>query len=112
MSELLSLVVKEMEQHHATDLKVLDFKGVSPDYDYFVIGTVSNVRLAWALVDYVQEALEEQGYSVRKIEGDRQSTWILIDCFEVVIHLFSSEDRAMYGLDKLWADRPTIKVEL
>ncbi len=109
MSDLLKLIVKELDVHHATAIKALDFRAISADYDYFVIASTSNVRLAWSLIDYLEEALANAGYTIRKVEGDKQSTWILIDCYEVIIHLFNESDRTLYALDKLWGDQPVVE---
>lgn len=112
MSELLEILVKTMDKHHAQQIQVLDFHGVSSSYDYFVIATASNSRLAWAMVDYIEEELKLHGLTVRSIEGNPQSRWILVDCYDVVVHLFVNEEREVYQLDKLWGDLPQVKVEL
>ena len=55
MSELLSVIVDTLDKHHGYDLEVLDFTGVSPLFDYCVIASVSNQRLAHAILMYVEE---------------------------------------------------------
>lgn len=112
MSNLLQLIVKEMDKHHATEIKVIDFRGHCANYDYFVIATAANSRLAWAMVDYVEEELEKHDLAIRSIEGDANSRWILLDCYDVIVHLFVGEEREVYQLDKLWGDLPVIQVEL
>lgn len=112
MSEMLNCIVEEMRKHHAKDIRILDFHHVSSYYDYFVIATASNLRLAWALSDYIEEKLLENGFSIRSKEGNNQSSWILIDCYEVVVHVFIEEERELYQLEKLWGDLPEVRVEL
>lgn len=59
-----------------------------------------------SLCEFCDEEAEKNGYQVRLREGDRESTWILLDLNEVVIHLFTSEARDFYRLERLWADLP------
>ena len=110
--EMLETIVRVMDKHHAERIKVLDFQGISSSYDYFVIASASNSRLAWAMVDYLEEELEAYGYTIRSTEGNNQSRWILIDCYDVVIHLFVNEEREVYQLDKLWGDLPEVKMHV
>lgn len=111
MSQLLSLIVKVMDAHHAENLKVFDFQDHSMGCDYFVIGSASNQRLAMALSEYVKEEVLKAGYSLCSYEGNRDSRWILLDFYDVVVHIFVGEERAVYGLDQLWADRPEVKID-
>ena len=60
MSELLSVIVDTLDNHHGYDLEVLDFTGVSPLFDYCVIASVSNQRLAHAILMYVEEEVENE----------------------------------------------------
>ena len=56
--------------------------------------------------DFCKEEAVKNGYMVRVTEGDRESSWILLDLNEVVIHIFTSEARDFYRLERLWADLP------
>lgn len=112
MSKTLDCIVEEMKKHHAENLYILDFRGVSSCYDYFVIATASNPRLAWALSDYIEEKLSEMNIPIRSKEGNQASRWILIDCYEVIVHVFLEEERELYQLEKLWGDLPCVRVEL
>lgn len=111
MSELLDLVVKTLSDKQAENMVSIDMKAVNPFTDYFVICTAKNVRHAATLADYVNEEAEKHGFSVRTVEGDRNSTWILADMREVVVHIFTEEARAQYRLDALWGDQPMTHYE-
>lgn len=106
MSELLNLTEKTLSEKLASDITVIDMRAVNPYTDYFVICTASNVRQAAALADYVEDAAEKNGYSVRTKEGTSGSTWVLMDLGEVVVHIFTEEARKQYRLEALWADQP------
>ena len=111
MSELLDLVVHTLSEKQGENIVSIDMRAVNPFTDYFVIATAKNVRHAGTLADYVNEAAEKAGYSVRTVEGDKNSTWILADIREVVVHIFTEEARAQYRLDALWGDQPQTHYE-
>lgn len=109
MSELLDLIRKILDDKQAENIKVLDMRGVNPFTDYFVICTAKNLRHANALADFAEEEALKNGYDIRSREGEKESTWILVDLYEVVIHIFTEEARNTYRLEALWADRPVIE---
>ena len=108
MSEILDLVRKTLDDKQAEDITVLDMREVNPFTDYFVICTAKNLRHANALADFVEEEALKNGFDIRSREGEKESTWILVDLFEVVVHIFTQEARNTYRLEALWADRPVI----
>ena len=110
MSDLLQLVVKTADQHLAEQIEVLDFRGHSALCDYFVICSASNERLASSIMDYVVDEAEKEGYPVRNVEAQQGSRWILVDLYDVILHIFTPEERALYQLEKLWGDLPRIEV--
>jgi ribosome-associated protein len=92
----------------AEDVVVLDLRTAGGFTDYFVICTGGNPRQITAIADSVQERLKRD-FSERPAlsEGVDRSEWILLDYFDFVVHIFSRECRAFYGLERLWgnADR-------
>ena len=103
MSELLQVITETLNAKQAEDIVILDFENRNPITDYFVLATASNLRLNNALSEYVEEAVYKAGYKVRSIEG-KDTRWILLDCYEVIVHLFVGEERAVYDLETLWGD--------
>lgn len=92
----------------ASDITVLDMREVASYTDYFVVCTARNTRSAQAIVDAVRMALKtEDGVSPRRINGEREATWILMDYLDVVVHVFLPETRAYYDLDRLWGQVPS-----
>ncbi len=63
------------------------------------------------MVDAVDEKLTETGHRAKQIEGNRSSSWILMDYGDIIIHIFSSEDRLFYDLERIWRDGASIAVE-
>jgi ribosome-associated protein len=80
--------------------------------DYFVICTGQNARQTKAIFDEVRERLKKDDRAIpRSVEGDRESSWIVADYLDVVLHVFTPETRRFYRLDELWGDVPTIDLE-
>ncbi len=94
--EKLNKIIEALEDVKVKDLKVYDFNQTSPFYDYFVIAT-TNERQANAAINYIKKALLAD--DVKHIEG-KGGTWVLIDCNDVIVHLFQEEDRKYYGFDQ------------
>ena len=64
-----------------------------------------------ALVDNVQEELDKVGVQVKQVEGYRMGNWILLDYGDIIIHVFSKEDRLFYDLERIWRDGKDISIE-
>jgi ribosome-associated protein len=92
----------------AEDLLILDLRKAAGFTDFFVIGTGQNARQIRAIADSVIEALKAAQIRPSHIEGYDQSEWVLIDCFDFIVHVFSREARAFYGLERLWGSAEPI----
>ena len=104
--ELTKLAVAALEDRKAEDVTVIDISEISPIADYFIIanGTNQNQR------DAADEALYKAGVKVQQIEGNQSSTWILMDYGDIIIHIFSKEDRLFYDLERTWRDGKVVDV--
>ena len=89
---------------HCTEIVVLDLRGLSPATDYFVIATGTSNRQMQAVADEISQAGREQGFPRFGRAGYEQGRWILLDYFDVVVHLFDTEYRQFYDLELLWGD--------
>ncbi|MGR3741607.1 ribosome silencing factor [Companilactobacillus sp. DQM5] len=108
--ELTKLAVEAADDKHANDIKVLDIQEMSIVADYFVIMDASSSRQVGAIVDTIEEKIEENGLRVNHIEGKKDSSWILMDLGDVIIHVFLNEEREFYNLEKLWSDAKEVDV--
>lgn len=88
----------------ATDVLVLDLRGISSACDYFVIGTGGSEPQVKAIADHVEESLREEGVRPWHVEGRSQRRWVLLDYVHVVAHVFHKEARDYYLLERLWSD--------
>ena len=102
--EMAKLAVEALEEKKGEDVKIIDIEGVSVIADYFVLASASNANQTQALVDNVEEKLFKAGYECHQKEGSMSSTWVLMDYGDVIVHVFSKEDRLFYDLERIWRD--------
>lgn len=102
--EMAKLVCKALDEKKAIDVKAIDISEVSVMADYFIVASASNQNQLNAMQDEVDRVLYEQGIHAKSIEGNRQSAWVLMDYEDVIVHLFSEEDRLFYDLERIWKD--------
>ena len=102
--EMVKLAVEALEEKKGEDVKIIDIEGVSVIADYFVLASASNANQTQALVDNVEEKLFKAGYECHQKEGSMSSTWVLMDYGDVIVHVFSKEDRLFYDLERIWRD--------
>ena len=95
----------------ASDVIVLDVSDQLVITDCFVIASAPNERQVGAIVDNVEEKMREAGTKPVRREGAREGRWVLLDFVDVVVHVQHAEERAFYGLERLWKDCPRIEFE-
>ena len=103
--------MKALEDKKAEDEKVIDIREISPIADFFIIADGMNQNQIQAMRDAVDEALYKADLKVRQVEGNQSSTWILMDYNDIIIHIFSKEDRLFYDLERIWKDGKEISVD-
>lgn len=102
--EMARLAYQALDDKKGEDIAVIDIAGVSVLADYFIIAGGGNVNQVQALADNVQEVLNKAGYPCRQVEGYQAGQWILLDFGDIVVHVFSREDRRFYDLERIWRD--------
>ncbi len=108
--EIVKKAVNALEDKKAEDITVIDISEVSSIADYFIIANGSNANQLAAMKDAVDEAFYKSGIHAKQIEGNNNSTWILIDYNDVIVHLFDKEDRLFYDLERIWKDGKIIEL--
>ena len=109
--EMVSIACKAIDDKKALDIKVIDIREVSVIADYFVITSGSNLNQVQAIVDNVEEQLGRAGFEAKQIEGNRNSSWILMDYGDVIVHVFDEENRLFYDLERIWRDGKVLEMD-
>ena len=95
----------------ARDILVLDMRGQTSLYDYFVLATGISRRQIHTLAEEIDASLRRAGDQRLSIEGYEASKWVVQDYGDVVVHIFSPETREYYRLEELWDDAPRVDWE-
>jgi len=99
-------IAKAASDKKALGIVTLDMRRIPSVSDYFVIASGSSTTQVRAISDNIVDVLKEKGERVWHIEGAREALWVLLDCGDVVVHVFLEETRRFYGLEKLWGKVP------
>ncbi len=95
------------ESKKATDIVMLDMRGLVAYTDHMVVCTGQTPRQTKAISQGIRlQMKEEHGLLPRKIEGEREGEWVLMDFVDVVAHVFTPQAREFYRLDRLWREAP------
>ena len=103
LAELLDLVRAAALDKKAEEIAEIDVAGKTIIADTFVIVTGRSKIQTRSIADAIVESVKAGGFGVSRIEGYTDGNWILIDIGNIVIHVFTPEQRAFYGLERLWA---------
>jgi ribosome-associated protein len=103
------LAARIADDNRAKDIKILDLRGLTSVFDFFVIATGASVRQLHAISDEIETEAREK-LNDRKLgsEGYSQGGWVLIDFGDVVVHLFDPASREYYALEDLWGQAPLL----
>ncbi len=108
--ELVKKVASALEDKKAEDITVIDIREISSIADYFVIANGNNPNQLTAMQDAVDEVMYTNDVHSKQVEGNNNSTWILMDYKDIIVHLFSKEDRLFYDLERIWRDGKIVEL--
>ncbi len=100
----VKVAAKSFDDKKAGDILALQIGELTGIADYFVIGSGGSAAQVKAIADEIEEKMAKAGFSLLHIEGYNSATWVLLDYGDVVCHVFHSESRDFYGLERLWSD--------
>ena len=110
--ELAKVAAQAAFDKQASEIVLLDVSDHLVITDLFLICTAQNERQVGAIVDAVEETLQERGAKPIRREGECEGRWVLLDYFDFVVHVQQAEERSIYDLERLWRDCPHIPLEL
>ena len=109
--EMVKTAVAALQDKKGEDIRVIDISGVTVIADYFIIASGSNPNQVQALVDKLEEQMYKAGYDDPRVEGYNTASWVLLDYNDVIVHVFSQDDRLFYDLERIWRDGKEIDVD-
>ena len=94
---------KVLSDNKAKDITKINLEKKSSIADFMIICSGTSNRHVISLSNYLMEALKKENLNTLNVEGIRNGDWVLVDAGDIIIHLFRSEVREYYGLEKMWA---------
>ena len=98
------IIHKVLSDNKAKDITKINLEKKSSIADFMIICSGTSNRHVISLSNYLVEALKKENLNTLNVEGIRNGDWVLVDAGDVIIHLFRSEVREYYGLEKMWAE--------
>lgn len=105
------LAAKCFDDKKAGNIIALEIGELTGIADYFVIGSAGSSAQVKAIADEIEEKMAEAGFKPLHVEGYNSAAWVLLDYGDVVCHVFHSETRGFYGIERLWSDAKKLEGE-
>lgn len=109
--DLAAAAARAASEKNARDVVILEVGDVTDITDFFVIASGASDRQVRTIVEEIERSLRAGGARPVRREGEREGQWVLLDFVDVIVHVFLDEQREYYGLERLWADAPTVPWE-
>ncbi len=110
VTESLRRYCRALDEKKAADITVLDVSEQSSITDYLIVATATSLPHLRALRVELEKVIDASGTHIVGMETPEESGWLVIDTFEIMIHLFLAETRERYGLERLWRDATEVSV--
>ncbi|MDA1092841.1 MAG: ribosome silencing factor [Acidobacteria bacterium] len=109
LSDLVEQIVEAAREKKAEKLVVLDLRPAKAFTDYFVICSGRSDRQVKSITEHIEARLKQTGHRPAHIEGTG-TNWVLIDCFDCIIHVFTPAARDFYALERLWGSAEPVEI--
>jgi len=109
--EMAHFISQLMLDKKAEDIRIIDVQSLTTLTDFFVICSSDSDPKTKAIVDHIDRTFRKNGIKSGHIEGYQNLKWVLIDYWNVIVHIFNDDSREYYGIERLWADGKIIKVK-
>jgi ribosome-associated protein len=108
----LAVLCREFaDNKKAEDLVILDVRDLSSVTDFFVLASGTSEPHLRAIVQEIRDRLSvEHDIRPRAIDGTLQANWVVLDFFDVIVHVMRTDLRQRYDLESLWGDAPRVKI--
>ncbi|MFD5215105.1 ribosome silencing factor [Microbacterium sp. NPDC058345] len=110
--DMLQIAARAADAKGGEDLVALNVSEPLPLVDIFLLVTGTSERNVAAIADEIEDKLIEAGHKRVRREGRAEARWVLLDFGDLIVHVFHSEERVYYGLERLWKDCPIVPIDL
>ena len=100
--QILDIITESLDDGKANDVVVMDLQGKTSIANYMVVASGTSQRHVAALAEQIQMKLKTSGFKAT-VEGEEKADWVLIDAFDVIVHIFKPEVREFYSIEKMWS---------
>lgn len=107
-THLKDLIVEALDASKAEQIEVIDLKGQTSLADYMIVASGTSSRQVASFSDKIAEKLKGTEFDVLRTEGLPQADWVVVDCGDVIVHLFRPEVREFYAIEKMWQVDPSL----
>jgi ribosome-associated protein len=112
LSHVIQLIAQAIYDKKGTNIIAIDVRGISSITDYVIIADGNVDRHVSALATEIQHIMRDEGEKPVHIEGQQVGDWVVLDYFQVVIHLLLPDMRQKYQLERLWPEGKVIELDL
>ena len=109
-NKILQVIQNALEDMKAEDVITIDLAGKTSIASYMVVASGTSNRHVASIAQKIEEALKAHGFR-STIEGENKADWVLIDAFDVIVHIFRPEVREFYNLEKMWQSAANLRKE-
>lgn len=106
--QILDIITESLDDGKANDVVVMDLQGKTSIANYMVVASGTSQRHVAALAEQIQMKLKASGFKAT-VEGEEKADWVLIDAFDVIVHIFKPEVREFYSIEKMWSSIAKIR---
>ncbi len=106
MEKHVETICEALSSKKSVLIKVMDVRDLTSIADYFVLASTRNQKQSQAAADEVEEKMKAAGLQPLRKEGYREGDWILLDFGDVIVHIFTDEERRHFDFDTLWKEAP------
>lgn len=99
---LKDLITEVLDASKAEDISIINLGGLTSLADYMVVASGTSSRQVASFVDKIEEKLKDTPFDVIRTEGLPAGDWVVVDCGDVIVHLFRPEVREFYSIEKMW----------
>lgn len=110
--EVVRALAETIAEKMGQDVRILDLRGLTDIADWFIIASAKSTRHLRVLGQDMVEEIRAADIGPMRVEGLDGKSWVIIDLFDIVVHIFTPERREFYSLERYWGDAPAESIDI